>query len=137
MSMIKEDYVSFETAKLLKKNGFAPKYEIGWFYNKHGVAHFISDQDDKYWGHWDGDIPCVTQALAMKWLREEHHLSIEISSCCNISNGEPIDIKWAARKVNLDMVAGSCYLIGRGDTYAEACDKAIQYCLNNLHINKD
>ena len=70
--MIKEQFVSFETAKLLKEAGF----DVPCFnqYTDRGTV-------------WHCDCPenfnisqcatsCPTQALAAMWLREEHHYAV-------------------------------------------------------------
>lgn len=86
--MITEDYVSFETAKLLKEKGF------DW-----QESPFYSEQDRDEWrqnnsytvpnGQYNPEIPFdsetltmvvphVSHQMAMKWLREKHGLHIEI-----------------------------------------------------------
>ena len=73
--MIEEQFVLFETAKLLKEAGF----DVPCFnqYTEHGTI-------------WHCDCPenfnksqcttsCPTQALAARWLREEHHIFIMLT----------------------------------------------------------
>lgn len=71
--MIKEQFVSFETAKLLKEAGFNEQCR----YNYDNVGGFrwfkIGEPTPKGW------VPCPTQALAARWLREVHGLNI--SAC--------------------------------------------------------
>ena len=43
--MITEDYVSFETAKLLKEKGFDDEYTNA-FYDKSGILYFIDILSD-------------------------------------------------------------------------------------------
>ena len=142
MATIKEDYVSFECAKLLKEKGFNEscytyyddiddtinRFDKGYHFNNTsypwGVPYDVS-KAKKY-------IVAPTLQMAMKWLREEHNISIEISSCCKIANCEPVDLGWAARKIDLTKMVGSAFLIGRYDTYEMACEAAIKYCLENL-----
>ena len=61
--MITEDYVSFETAKLLKEKGFITP--CNWLYCRDGT----------FWHRnsvWDKEMfPAPTQQMAMKWLREK------------------------------------------------------------------
>ena len=75
--MITEDYVSFETAKLLKEKGF--DVYVRSFY----------DADDMPAQHtealWDWNLnkenyrfSAPTLQMAMKWLREVKHIPIEI-----------------------------------------------------------
>ena len=76
--MLTEDYVSFEIAKLLKEKGFDNEYTNA-FYDKSGSLYFIdilsdfSEHPDN-----DSDIAASTLYVAMKWLREEHNIAINI-----------------------------------------------------------
>ena len=130
--MITEDYVSFETAKLLKENGFE--------YNP-DESYWVIDADNKmYWISAIGayvyvDNPTdsfqrpinsyrlVTQAMAMKWLREVHNLNI-----CFRPVKLPRKIEWRAYIFNKDCEALPINAIC-GKTYEEACEAAIKYCL--------
>ena len=71
--MIEESYVSFDTAKLLKEEGFhIPCIKV---YNKHSknlaAWSYASDsnQHQRYYS-------APTQALAARWLREVHGIHI-------------------------------------------------------------
>ena len=100
--MITEDYVSFEVAKLLKEKGF-----IGYEYLR------------------------PTLSIAMKWLREVHNYDISI---CLDSYVEPYDNQYyiviRRRKDKYENVSPceQAYF----DTYEEAAEAAIKYCLENL-----
>lgn len=78
MKQITEDYVSFETAKLLKEKGFDDEYTNA-FYDKTENLYFIdllsdlSEHTDN-----DTDIAASTLHVVMKWLREVHNLHITI-----------------------------------------------------------
>ena len=77
--MITEDYVSFETAKLLKEKGFNEPYKL--YYDKyHGcVPIFVEDSELTKYGHKDlvrNDQNSISDFIAtapslyvtMKWL---------------------------------------------------------------------
>lgn len=70
--MITEQYVSFGTALLLKEAGF----DVPCHYSYDNVGGFrwfkIGELILSGW------IPCPTQALAARWLREVHGLFIKI-----------------------------------------------------------
>ena len=70
--MIEEQFVSFDTAKMLKEAGFdAPCYVK---YTDRGVqwdASYPENFNADDWGY-----SCPTQALAARWLREVHHLNV-------------------------------------------------------------
>ena len=65
-----DDYVSFKTAKLLHQKGF--HYACGSCYFPDGVLLGRESEDDDLY-------PRPTQAFAMKWLREVHHIDIGIT----------------------------------------------------------
>ena len=68
--MIEESYVSFDTAKMLKKAGFDEPCR----YSYDNVGGFrwlkIGKPTPKGW------VPCPTQALAARWLREKFGIHI-------------------------------------------------------------
>lgn len=111
--MITEDYVSFETAKLLKEKGF----------DKPTMSFFRGDkliwQQARY---PETDIQRPTLQMAMKWLREEKHMFIRIIQS---------NIGYCACEIYFDRV--KCYQFRESFTsYEEACEAAIKYCLTNL-----
>ena len=82
--MIEEQFVSFDTARMLKEAGFDVPcrgiyraYRIGT-----SVFHEYdrkSAKDDLCWNSTDGfqyEYLAPTQALAAKWLREAHHINV-------------------------------------------------------------
>ena len=69
--MIEEQFVSFDTAKLLKEAGFDEPCR----YSYDNVGGFrwlkIGELTPKRW------VLCPTQALAARWLREVHRISVD------------------------------------------------------------
>ena len=127
--MITEDYVSFETAKLLKEKGFDG--ECRDYYNTDG--HFYSEDFRSNWNDVGGATTIFSApslALAMKWLREEKNIISNIWR----SNGD--DTAWCSQylgPVPSNPKLKDFFLIGEGyRTYEEACEAAIKYCLENL-----
>lgn len=140
--MITEDYVSFETAKLLKEKGF------DWL-----ESPFYSEQDRDEWRRnswysipnpcYDENIPFDSPTLyvtaphisiqrAMKWLRKVHNFNVNIELTihgyfCSLSHivrdslGHIIDIE------DSELWETPYY-----DSYEEACEMAIKYCLEKL-----
>lgn len=134
--MIKEAYVSYEVAKLLKEKGFNIPITT--------ACHKIYNDDRPDTSMWVSsaledwnDISeennvakvysCPTQALAMRWLREVHNLYIVIFPESDIEvfyiKGFNFDI-WTP--------VGNEYDRKNYKTYEEACEAAIKYCLENL-----
>ena len=105
--MITEDYVSFEVAKLLKEKGF-------------------DEECQKYYG--DYKYPCPTLQMAMKWLREVHGIDIPIDIRF-WTDDEGVDVKsWRYTVYHTDEIED----FGQSDTYEEAAEAAVKYCLENL-----
>lgn len=156
--MITEDYVSFETAKLLKEKGFSE-----WCFKCYGVAVLHNGADisfdeecelkdegreneieyveggrlydygcknrDKYSRVW----AAPTLWVAMKWLREVHNLVIEpYRTACGylytISS-----IPYGSTKYdNSQAFNGDDEDSGQWSTWENACEDGIKYCLENL-----
>ena len=124
--MITEDYVSFETAKLLKEKGFnSDSGDTSRFYLPNGNGRW------KYGHYHDFDISdrieCPTLQMAIKWLREEHNIFIGITYCIYPTQKK---ITWTPEISTFDSV----FLYGgiEYNRYEEACEAAIKYCLENL-----
>ncbi len=80
--MIKEAYVSFETAKLLKEKGFDEKVSTHYLVHSSGFSEFF-DKKDEFPVPEDVWLKCPTQQMAMAWLREVHYLWIDIDPLTN------------------------------------------------------
>lgn len=128
--MVTEDYVSFDTAKLLKKKGFNEACVV--FYDN-GYNHTLKFQ--RCCGPcWLGDNDSVvatngicvapTLQMAMKWLRAIHKIDITI---------DPHDVcgNWIYQ---FHLCYNREYLFSKDvDTsYEGACEAAIKYCLEHL-----
>ena len=123
--MITEDYCSYEVSKLLKEKGFDGEC-VGCYWDPKKTFD-INYEPSRY---SDGDLRdevvlAPTHQMAMKWLREEHKLSIEISSTESD--------KWVACVYEIGVTRNfvEAY-ISTYDTYKEAIDAALKYCLTNL-----
>ena len=130
MAAITEDYVSFEIAKLLKEKGF--KGLGNCFYEKGRIIDF-----NNYWWRITpkeryNSIEAPTLQMAMKWLRKEHY--------CHIV----IDYTFTADANLSEEYVSYCYKVENAktymqythnewyNTYEEACEAAIKYCLEHL-----
>jgi len=115
--MITEDYVSFETAKLLKEKGF--DWECKHCYD---VAN-----DNQYSNaNYQVSYPKPTLQMAMKWLREVHKLHVDIDPSEGDWNPTVITLKdWTCAVKFGDNIPIQ-------DSYEQACEAAIKYCLENL-----
>ena len=124
--MVTEDYCSYEVAKLLKEKGFNTFKSYGWdeqLFDKEHPRNFSIGFDNKE--HW---ISCPTQSMAMKWLREEHNIFIQISA---VLQDQPFGLHYRPSIQDYHAYARhdnfSEYV-----TYEEAVEAACIYLLKNL-----
>lgn len=129
--MITEDYVSFETAKLLKDKGFPQDPHVcNTAYTSRGN---LSNNAKSFVHNSETYARCgvkplhysmaPTLQMAMRWLREVHHLNIIVD--CYTAHAE-------ARIMTIeDLPACKCRGI-IGEKYEKAFEAAIKYCLENL-----
>ena len=116
-----EDYVSFETAKLLKEKGF--DIPLNYFYNSDGRKCYATSYN---WNQTTGDFQdysCPTLQMAMKWLREKHKIFISIQQHMDMS------YVWYSYE---DGAPKGCDRESHNNTYEQACEAAIKYCLEKL-----
>ena len=122
-----EDYVSFETAKLLKEKGF----------DEPCVYVYRHDGSEDIWDIDKEDIACQkpTLQMAMKWLREVHKLHIEILPNPLDFKHEDIQDGWGCEVTHLSNLAydgNYQFFQKKYKTYEQACEEAIKYCLEHL-----
>lgn len=142
--MIEEAYVSLEVAKLLKAKGF--NEATNRYYNaQYNECRTVADtfmwhwNDEEFMKHvmMEGAIAIPTHQMIMTWLREVHHLFINI----NIEVG---DIQMLPSYDFEESVLGYSFAIYNEETlvwmfkdktprsYEEAVEAAIKYSLENL-----
>ncbi len=132
--MINEDYVSYKIAKLLEEKGFDEK--ISMVYTSCGelckCTRYDSIRNSNYNDITKNYFECTapTLQMAMKWLREVHHLVIQIEFIDFLEHGEV----WLYSIIERKTIK---QLTSRGEdftehSYEEACEAAIEYCLENL-----
>lgn len=124
--MIKEDYVSFETAKLLKEKGFDS--ECDYLYVNGNIVRAQGyrcnwNKGETIFTNYKNECSAPTLQMAMKWLREVHDVIINI-----FYDGE--EEAWCAEYYR--MLIGDYVLIGHYKTYEQACETAIKWCLDSL-----
>ena len=140
--MIKEAYVSFEVAKLLKEKGFnelcnrvyegpnlkyttlpiSPLMSLGELGGFHPKQLYVTNSEL-------GDIvyTAPTHQMAMAWLREMHNIAI------NIGWGEIFEDKFQWWCIILNQKDGNILRESEYySTYEEAVEAALKYVLKNL-----
>ena len=134
--MITEDHVSFETAKLLKEKGFDKAVLItDWWCDAEGQMHKRGNYSYSGAPFYDKEtcFNCPTLQMAMKWLRDEKHYYIQVMLdgwACGGHLGYYVVIQKTDSDFEMmlhDAVDEVFY-----QTYEEACEAAIKYCLENL-----
>lgn len=134
MATITEDYVSFETAKLLKEKGFKG-YSIFTIYDENAANAYFKELEEKHLPHCSDDPKLKefyytkpTLQMAMKWLRDVHHLFIWIS--LNPSKALPYyyQVFRTDKPENYVIYIDSNFY----GSYEMVCDSAIKYCSENL-----
>ena len=127
--MIEEEYVSFETAKLLKEKGFNEKvicyYDDGGSLNLNKFVEFQCCNE----GYGSGVFAAPTLQIAMKWLLKAHKLFVNV---CPSVEGYYWTEKWHSYVDNLEKRYPFGKFIGTFNTHEQACEAAIKYCLENL-----
>lgn len=135
--MTTEDYVSYETAKLLKEKGF--DWEESPFYSKQDRDEWR--QNNSYTipnTSYDPDLPFdsetitlivphVSLQMAMKWLREVKHIPIEI--LWHYDGNSDVEEWYFVHHAELRILPND---IEYYETYEQACEAAIKYCLEKL-----
>ena len=132
---IQEDYVSFETAKLLKEKGFNESLTRAYIDIKNHPVRTLSDFNPINNSDLDITFPSEdvnlysmpTLQMAMKWLREVHNIFIGITSCTYPTKKK---VTWTPEISTFDSVfPDSAIEYGK---YEDACEAAIKYCLEKL-----
>ena len=138
MTTIEEDYISFETAKLLKEKGFDEAT------NRYYNAQYdqIRTVSDTFLWHWnneefmkrvlmDGAIAIPTLQMTMKWLREVHNIYYDVQLLLGDKAEKYGDLQLGVYQLSISgAYKWECWLYA--DTYEELYEKYIKYCLENL-----
>ena len=135
--MITEDYVSFETAKLLKEKGFDEECSY-WYYDDANEPYRLCDtwRKDSWLEVSNGYISFIhapTLQMAMKWLREVHNLHCSVDY--DYVLGWYCQITSLKETVEYDYEEMKHYHPDKDNGFSsseEACEAAIKYCLENL-----
>ena len=135
--MVTEDYISFETAKLLKEKGFDENvdslYKMDSEFSKSTLCINYNDPTFRLLSMHnipENTVSAPTLQMAMKWLREIHQIFIHIQRCKKFKFFFTIE--------NMNISGENYeYLLGHfkefeRNTYEETCEAAIKYCLENL-----
>lgn len=119
--MIKEAYVSFEIAKLLKEKGFNILLD-----SKNWLCCMYDKNGNIKWGCYDENWYFrTTHQMAIAWFRQKYNISIEPSALNAHS--------WAYTIYKLlNNNVKELHNDGVYESYEEAVEAALKYCLTNL-----
>ena len=120
--IIKEDYVSYKIAELLKEKGFNEPCRA--YYKMGGLKEDMTVPRD--WSHsvYIDHTSAPTLQMTMKWLREVHNIFIQIELYSK--NGDYcFEVFKNTHRIIVEK--GEVY-----NTYEEACEESLKYCLINL-----
>ena len=126
--MTKEEYVSFEVARLLKDKGF----------DQNCATYYL---DGQVWRHYHSEVipkgkqiyAAPTQAMAMKFLREVHKIHIVAEPCLGEGFDDTLYFnRWFWTILKEEGEYKPIRKIDEFPTYEQACEAAIKYCLENL-----
>ena len=127
--MITEDYVSFETAKLLKEKGFDAALLCVYIDTEKSdkkpcLLDTLCNYND---GHIKDVISAPTLQMAIKWLKEVHNLGV-------LPHWSQVTGEFSCRIYDLTKKGSQEYHSIRGsfDGFEEPAELGIKYCLENL-----
>lgn len=143
--MIKEDYVSFETAKLLKVKGFDEDcisvYHDGELQLVSSLGVFCGEgYGEQILTYTNSEcnwspimITAPTLQMARKWLREKHNLHIEVRSMSDLFN--IIKYYWVMTNTETVRWCGesTANTVKSFDKSEEAEEDAIRHALEKLN----
>lgn len=130
--MIGEDYISFETAKLLKEKGFDEKCTHYYKNEKYLVDLGYTNIHSYTNSDLLEEFTAPTLQMTMKWLREVHNFNVNTE--LNI-HGYFCSLSHIVRNLSghiIDIEDSEAWETAYYDSYEQAVEAAIKYCLENL-----
>lgn len=133
MSEISRDFVSPKLARLLERCGYKEACVRQYAYDNAVIDGFI-DPDIHCMGK--GSVLCPTIQAVCRWLREEHFIHIMVD-CLGRKNYLPT-VQMTKSDVDKVINGNESKIGGNGfDTFEEAMETAILYCLTEIIGRKD
>ena len=126
METITEDYVSFETAKLLKEKGFDKNLQ--YYYDTDGIL--VRCCNGEYFSNKKSNsFIAPTLQMAMKWLVQEYRFYVNVAPSVE---GYYWTDKWHSYVEMLNKRYPFGKFVGTFNSPEQASEEAIKYCLKNL-----
>ena len=117
--MITEDYCSYEIAKLLKEKGFDERCN-SYFISDNEIALIPHRRDFNNHGIY---LSAPTHQMAMKWLREEKNIIVNVWY-----NGADWNAEYYNDEVDNFYIIADCL----SNSYEETVEATLKYTLENL-----
>lgn len=123
--MNKEQYVTFEIAKLLKEKGFNIPSDTSY---EDCLWEMYDEDGNVHWGMYSSDWYFrITMQMACDWLMTEKHIFIGKSF---VKDKETLDFVFQSPIFNMDtgeLITTICAFCPE-----DAVEAALQYCLKNI-----
>jgi len=132
--MTQEDFVSREIAELLKEKGFHEPVRFEYhhrFTSPNFHRHLKDFNGQEYEGLKTEWYSAPTLQMATKWLREKYNIYISIQPDFPSNKDYKMCWGWSVGILHGNCISTKghqCYI----ETYEEATEAAIKYCLENL-----
>ena len=121
--MIEEQFVSFDTAKMLKEAGFEANLKTIYVEEeKDEWAFWESGTKRSDYNYFDDTIACPTQALAARWLREKHKIHVG----ADMAYSKLVAEKWIYLIRFTDSIGSPYKSVGWFNDYEEALEAGLQ-----------
>jgi len=127
---MREEIISFETAKVAKEKGF------GWFIGDNRDVYFwgeLHKREDVDWNITHPDfqdrfVPAPTQSLLQRWLREVHNIIVDV--IYDENSEDQFEYLLSIYKDKLDIINSEHELYEMfWDNYEEALEEGLQKAL--------
>lgn len=125
--MAKEQYVGFDVSKMLDRNGFSAHCQC--YYKKdgtrleHRVLKVLQNKEKVY--------DCPTQAVVMRWLREEYRLAV-VPLPYRYPGKWTVMLVYLGQPKEKDDRYDTCNLGKTFESYEDAAEYGIRYALKHL-----
>lgn len=124
--MIEEQFVSFDTAKMLKEAGFDEVCRSAYYAT--GNSAVMHERNSML---SPGYISRPTQALAARWLREKHDTFVKMERVGSF-DGKEFRFYWSYSLICVYTACLNSISGGRYDSYEEALEAGIMQVLERI-----
>lgn len=124
--MIEEQFVSLDTARMLKEAGFDEVCRSAYYAT--GNSAVMHERNSML---SPGYISRPTQALAARWLREKHDTFVKMERVGSF-DGKEFRFYWSYSLISVSTVCLNSISGGRYDSYEEALEVGIAQVLERI-----